>query len=113
MMELSLWGNGGMAMFRPTKRVRPGVSGLYVLAVLGILYVMLPRLPHFLRGQAGVFTIVWVSFALLVMGANLWFVLGADKERKMSRSRYDLSSTKSSFNKTTEDLSKQNRVLRG
>ncbi|WP_179032031.1 hypothetical protein [Paenibacillus kribbensis] len=57
--------------------------GLYTLIALAMVFVALPRISlagglNWVNG----FGIVWVLFALLVIGANLHFLLGVDEEKR-------------------------------
>lgn len=68
-------------MFRVDRRNGPRGGVFYVVAGLGLLYEAVPRLPRQTGALPEAFTLAWCAFALLVVGANLWHVLGADKER--------------------------------
>ncbi len=74
-------------MFRAERRKKRKGGVLYTATGLGLLYEAVPRLPR----QAGVwpetFVLAWCGFAMLVVAANLWYVLGADKERAVSRDK--------------------------
>ncbi|MCI0182461.1 cbb3-type cytochrome c oxidase subunit I [Sulfoacidibacillus ferrooxidans] len=100
-------------MFRPTKHAKKSVSLAYVIAVLGMLYLMIPRLPRFMWNQSGAFMILWIGFALLVMGANLWFLVGADKERRASRSKTFLPVRQVVATPGEGERPKQKRQMRG
>lgn len=68
-------------MFRVDRRKRPRGGVFYAVAGLGLLYEAVPRLPRQMGVLPETFTVAWCGFALLVVGANLWHLLGADKER--------------------------------
>ena len=69
-------------MFRVDRRNGPRGRGVfYVVAGLGLLYEAVPRLPRQTGALPETFVFAWCGFALLVVGANLWHLLGADKER--------------------------------
>ncbi|MDP4097894.1 hypothetical protein OIN60_14050 [Paenibacillus sp. P96] len=62
--------------------------GVYVLIALAMLLIALPRIS--LTGGLGLvngFGIVWVLFALMVIGANLHFLLGVDDEKRQALER--------------------------
>ncbi|MHB1628413.1 MAG: hypothetical protein ACYCVB_08560 [Bacilli bacterium] len=69
-------------MIRPTKTPNRALSATYVLLSMGIMVVAAPRLPRLSVNTGGVFAICWIAFALAVLGANLWFAVGADHERR-------------------------------
>ncbi|MGW8956470.1 hypothetical protein [Paenibacillus sp. NPDC055715] len=62
--------------------------GLYILIALAMVLTALPRISltgglNWVNG----FGIVWVLFALLVIGANLHFLLGVDEEKRKTLER--------------------------
>ncbi|MGW9530195.1 hypothetical protein ACWHAM_21065 [Paenibacillus terrae] len=62
--------------------------GLYTLIALAMVLTALPRISltgglNWVNG----FGIVWVLFALLVIGANLHFLLGVDEEKRKTLER--------------------------
>ncbi|MNW27505.1 hypothetical protein D3C74_43010 [compost metagenome] len=62
--------------------------GLYLLIALAMLIVALPRIPF--GGEMGLvelFGAVWVLFSLMVIGANLHFLLGVDEEKRATLER--------------------------
>lgn len=56
-------------------------SFVYVCALVAMLFYAIPRLPRLQHGVAGTFAFLWIGFAGLVLAANLYFLVGADKER--------------------------------
>ncbi|KAF6637311.1 hypothetical protein H6F38_00225 [Paenibacillus sp. EKM208P] len=62
--------------------------GLYTLIALTMVLVALPRISlagglNWVNG----FGMVWVLFALLVIGANMHFLLGVDEEKRKTLER--------------------------
>lgn len=86
------------------RKVGPVANGrqkalLYTSALIGLTVFGVPRLPRLEHGEAGAFTLLWLLFVALCVGANLYFLFGADKERKqqLERQEYeevDLQTTK-------------------
>ncbi len=70
-------------MFRPNRTPNRVLSTTYVLLSTGILVIAVPRLPRLSVNIDGVFAVFWIAFALVVLGANLWFALAADRERRL------------------------------
>lgn len=68
-------------MIRKAKVRNPWMPALYAMAGLGTLYIAVPRLPAFSEPAGGIFSAAWLGFSLLVVGSNLWGVVGADEER--------------------------------
>ncbi|MCL6444876.1 MAG: hypothetical protein K6T83_15720 [Alicyclobacillus sp.] len=54
---------------------------VYTCALVSLLVYGLPHIPKLQHGIAGTFSILWILFAGLAVAANLYFLLGADKER--------------------------------
>jgi|UPI00082C57C6 hypothetical protein len=54
---------------------------IYTCAAVAIGVYGIPRLPHMTHGVQGTFSVVWILFLALCIGANLYFSLGTDKER--------------------------------
>jgi|GEM_PF-3797179 len=71
-------------MIRPGRTPNRAASTLYVLISVGMLAVAVPRMPRLSVHMSGVFAVCWTAFALATVGANLWFALGADRERRLS-----------------------------
>lgn len=62
---------------RPRKRR----AFVYVCSLLALLIYALPRLPKLAHGISGTFSFLWILFASLALAANLYFLVGADRER--------------------------------
>lgn len=54
---------------------------VYSAALIAMLAYGIPKLPKVQHGLPGTFSFLWILFACLALGANLYFVVGADKER--------------------------------
>lgn len=50
-----------------------------------MLFFALPRLPHVSASIEGVFTVTWLLFAMLIIGANFYSLIGADRETQARR----------------------------
>jgi predicted membrane protein len=57
-------------------------SFMYMGLGLAMLFYAIPQLPGLSPSAAGVFSVVWLLFGILVIGANLYYLIGVDKERK-------------------------------
>jgi hypothetical protein len=68
-----------MVMMRTGGWRQPGISALSAAAGGLLIYEALARLPRQTSAAAEVFAAVWFGFALLTVGAHLWFALGADR----------------------------------
>lgn len=78
------------------RKVGPVVNGrqkslVYACALVGLTVYGIPKLPRMAHGAAGTFTAVWILFTALCVGANLYFLFGADKERKQLLERQELA----------------------
>ncbi|MBL0386249.1 hypothetical protein JJB07_06230 [Tumebacillus sp. ITR2] len=62
---------------------------VYLTAGLAMLFYALPRVPDVTMDISGAFTISWLAFAMLFIGANLYYLIGVDKERQSRRRRND------------------------
>ncbi|PWK13862.1 hypothetical protein [Tumebacillus permanentifrigoris] len=62
---------------------------VYLTVGLAMLFYALPRVPDVTMDIRGVFTISWLAFAMLFIGANLYYLIGVDKERQIRRRRSD------------------------
>ncbi|GGJ11487.1 hypothetical protein GCM10010885_21010 [Alicyclobacillus cellulosilyticus] len=56
-------------------------SFVYACALLSLLAYGVPRLPALRPGWAGTFSMLWILFAGLAFAANVYFAVGADRER--------------------------------
>ncbi|MCL6637123.1 MAG: hypothetical protein K6T26_04155 [Alicyclobacillus sp.] len=55
---------------------------LYTAALLVMSFYALPYLPSLhAGGWASVFTVLWLAYTGVALAANLYFLLGADRER--------------------------------
>jgi hypothetical protein len=52
---------------------------------LVMLFYAMPRLPDVTLSEEGLFTVLWLLFSLLFIGANLYMLIGVDKERRQRR----------------------------
>jgi TRAP-type mannitol/chloroaromatic compound transport system permease small subunit len=55
--------------------------GSIIMGIAMVVYAV-PKLPAFSLSAAGFFTLVWLLFALLVIGANLYYLIGVDRESR-------------------------------
>jgi hypothetical protein len=63
--------------FRKTKQKAVAYTvSLILLAVYGI-----PRMPKIHPGLGGSFVTLWILFVALAIAANVYFLVGADRER--------------------------------
>ncbi|RXT04800.1 hypothetical protein [Ammoniphilus sp. CFH 90114] len=53
---------------------------------LCLVFYAVPRLPVQVSELATGFSLAWIAFALLVIGSNLFFVLGSNPSRTSTRS---------------------------
>jgi fructoselysine-6-P-deglycase FrlB-like protein len=53
----------------------------YTCCLIALLGYAIPRIPPLAPGVAGTFSFVWILFAALAVAANVYFLVGADKER--------------------------------
>ncbi len=65
-----------MYVDKPKQKALAYTSGLLLLAGYGI-----PRMPEIHPGIAGSFVVLWILFTALTIAANIYFLVGADKER--------------------------------
>lgn len=63
---------------KPNPRSR---SFIYLCTILALSVYAVPKLPALSPGLAGTFSTLWILFAVLAVSANLYFLVGADKER--------------------------------
>ncbi|UOF92655.1 hypothetical protein LSG31_11110 [Fodinisporobacter ferrooxydans] len=64
------------------RRAYPLKSVLYVILGLAMVLYAIPKLPAISLSVSGIFTVVWLLFSFLFIGANLYYVYGVDKEAK-------------------------------
>ncbi|QQE78034.1 hypothetical protein [Alicyclobacillus sp. SO9] len=62
---------------RPSRRN----TFIYICALIAMLAYGIPRIPALKPGLAGSFSAVWILFCALAIAANVYFFVGADKER--------------------------------
>ncbi|MGZ4032765.1 MAG: hypothetical protein ACXVDJ_09510 [Tumebacillaceae bacterium] len=60
---------------------------IYLTLGLAMLFFALPRLPHVTASVEGAFTVSWLLFAMLIVGANLYYLVGADRDNQARRKR--------------------------
>jgi hypothetical protein len=60
---------------------------VYLTLGLAMLFFALPRLPHVTMSLEGAFTLSWLLFAMLIVGANLYYLIGADRDNQARRKR--------------------------
>lgn len=63
------------------RRAEAKKSLLYLAIALGMIIYAIPRLPVLTLTEEGLFTLLWLSYALLALGANLYFLMGVDRDR--------------------------------
>lgn len=54
---------------------------VYTSCILALLAYGVPKLPALHEGISGTFSALWILFAALAVAANVYFLVGADKER--------------------------------
>jgi hypothetical protein len=69
------------------RRAFANTCAIVALSVYGI-----PRIPRLHPGLDGTFSTVWILFAALAVAANLYFLVGADKERSQQLERQEAES---------------------
>ncbi|MFC4767793.1 hypothetical protein [Effusibacillus consociatus] len=57
-------------------------SFVYMGLGLAVLFYAIPQLPEVSWSAGGVFSVVWLLFGVLIIAANLYYLIGVDKERK-------------------------------
>lgn len=60
---------------------------IYLTMGLAMLFYALPRVPEITMSMEGAFIISWLSFAMLFIGANLYYLIGADRETQERQKR--------------------------
>lgn len=74
-------------MIRVTRMRTVWEPTLYTMVGLGSVYVAVQHMPNAVTTLQNGFMYGWFAFAAIVIAANLWFVLGVDKERRVKSSR--------------------------
>lgn len=54
---------------------------VYICALVSMIAYAIPRIPPLRHGLSGSFSMIWILFALLALTSNVYFLVGADKER--------------------------------
>lgn len=72
-------------MWRKTANVVNGrrKALYYGCAAIALAAYGLPRIPRLQHGLPGTFSFLWIATITLVLAANIYFLVGADKERSM------------------------------
>lgn len=55
---------------------------VYLAALVAMAVYAIPQLPKLKPGIAGTFSMVWILFLILAIAANVYFMVGADVERR-------------------------------
>lgn len=63
-------------------------SFVYLTIGLAMLFYALPHMPEVTASLEGVFTLSWTGFAMLIIAANLYYLVGVDRERQHKKNRY-------------------------
>lgn len=58
---------------------------VYLVIGLGMLIYAIPRLPQVSTSLAGIYALVWLLFAMLLIAANLYALLRVDSSQKKER----------------------------
>lgn len=69
------------------KRKQTLRSFVYLTIGLAMMFYALPNMPDVTMSLAGAFTVSWLAFALLMISANLYYLIGVDREQRASRER--------------------------
>jgi hypothetical protein len=54
---------------------------VYTCTIVAMVAYALPKLPQLHHGLDGSFAMLWIMFAALAVAANVYFLVGADRER--------------------------------
>lgn len=54
---------------------------VYTCSIIALVAYATPRIPALHHGMPGTFSMVWILFAILALASNVYFLVGADKER--------------------------------
>ncbi|MDQ0191496.1 hypothetical protein JI721_03395 [Alicyclobacillus cycloheptanicus] len=68
---------------------------VYTCALVALVAYGLPRIPALQHGLGGSFSVIWILFAGLAIAANLYFVVGADRERSRILEERELFTSRS------------------
>lgn len=63
-------------------------SFVYLTIGLAMLFYAMPNLPHVEATLRGAFTVSWLLLAMLIIGANLYHLIGVDHEHQARKKRY-------------------------
>jgi|GEM_PF-3213172 len=64
---------------------------IYACALVALLVYGIPRIPSLKPGLAGSFSMLWILFAGLALAANVYFFVGADRERSRMLEELDVT----------------------
>ncbi|MGB8955717.1 MAG: hypothetical protein WCC10_10095 [Tumebacillaceae bacterium] len=70
------------------KRKQTMRSFVYLTIGLAMLFYAMPNLPHVEASLKGAFTVSWLMLAMLIIGANLFHLIGVDRESQARKKRY-------------------------
>ena len=62
-------------------------SFVYLTIGLAMLFYAMPNLPDVEASLQGAFTVLWLMFAMLIIGANLYHLIGVDRENQARKKR--------------------------
>ena len=63
-------------------------SFVYLTIGLAMLFYAMPHLPRVEATLRGAFTVSWLLLAMLIIGANLYHLIGVDRENQARKKRY-------------------------
>lgn len=66
---------------------------VYTCAIVALGVYGIPRIPSLQPGIEGTFSMVWILFSVLALASNLYFLVGADKERSRMLETYEIKGT--------------------
>lgn len=69
---------------------------VYVCAIIALGIYGIPKIPSLHPGMGGTFSMVWILFGVLALAANMYFLVGADKERSRMLETYAINSRSAS-----------------
>jgi hypothetical protein len=87
------------------RRAFVNTCAIVALSVYGI-----PRIPRLHPGLDGTFSTIWILFAALAVAANLYFLVGADKERSQQLERQEADPGQA-FSQRGRDVPSRRRAL--